>query len=162
MTPCYQRHELGPGIHTDIPHEHEGGAVNKSMAEVLSEHEVVDIDVLDGVRHCACGLAFQNEGHVNHQDDALTAAGFGPVKAAEAPEVRYVDTTTEKDVLDEVVARDAYVHLEAMDNNHWWLLVTSGGKSVHVNFYTKRAKISGHAEVEDADVPSAATIEADQ
>ncbi len=23
MTPCYQRHEIAPGIHADIPHEHD-------------------------------------------------------------------------------------------------------------------------------------------
>ena len=23
MSPCYTRHEIAPGIHTDIPHEHE-------------------------------------------------------------------------------------------------------------------------------------------
>ena len=22
MSPCYQRHEIAPGIHADIPHEH--------------------------------------------------------------------------------------------------------------------------------------------
>ena len=76
---------------------------------------------------------------------ALEAAA----RTAEPPIVRHVDLTTgETDELDEVVARNAYVHLEAMADNHWWLLVTAGGKSVHVNFYTKRAKISGHAEIE--------------
>jgi hypothetical protein len=67
-----------------------------------------------------------------------------------APEVRYVDLTTgEKHVLDEVVAKNASVHLEAMDDNHWWLGITAGGTTVHVNLYTKRAKIIAHAEVED-------------
>jgi hypothetical protein len=80
---------------------------------------------------------------------ALTAAGFGPVKAAAAPEIRYVDLTTgEKNVLDEVVAFNATVHLEAMDSNHWWMAITSGGETVHVNLYTKRAKIIAHAEVD--------------
>jgi hypothetical protein len=66
------------------------------------------------------------------------------------PEVRYVDLTTgEKNVLDEVVAQNASVHLEAMDDNHWWLGITAGGSTVRVNLYTKRAKIIAHAEVED-------------
>ena len=87
------------------------------------------------------------------------AAPLIAAKALEgaAPEVRYVDLTTgEKDVLDEVVARNAYVHLEAMDDNHWWMIITSGGQSVHVNLYTKRAKITAHAEVEHAETPAAA------
>lgn len=137
----------------------------KTMAEVLAEHSLLSHG-RTGTYACSdpdCGWQFRYRSRMDdlrrgvdvvalefaaHQADALTAAGFGPVKAAEAPEVRYVDTTTEKGVLDEVVARDAYVHLEAMADNHWWLLVISGGKSVHVNFYTKRAKISGHAECE--------------
>ncbi|MBT2594748.1 hypothetical protein [Arthrobacter sp. ISL-72] len=70
------------------------------------------------------------------------------VTSAEPPEVRYVDTDTEKEVLDEVVARNASVHLEAMDDNHWWMSITSGGEMIHVNLYTKRAKITAHAEVQ--------------
>jgi hypothetical protein len=66
-----------------------------------------------------------------------------------APEVRYVDLITGENVLDEVVAQNASVHLEAMDDNHWWLGITAGGTTVHVNLYTKRAKIIAHAEVED-------------
>lgn len=68
------------------------------------------------------------------------------------PEVRYVDLTTgEKHVLDEVVAFNATFHLEAMDSNHWWMAITSGGKTVHVNLYTaRRALILARADEEDA------------
>lgn len=69
-------------------------------------------------------------------------------KEQRAPEVRYVELDNGETELDEVVATNASVHLEAMDDNHWWLSVTAGGETVHVNFYTKRAKISGHAEVQ--------------
>jgi hypothetical protein len=67
-----------------------------------------------------------------------------------APIVRHTDLTTgEKDVLDEVVAHNAYVHLEVMADNHWWMIITAGGTSVHVNLYTRRAKITGTAELDD-------------
>jgi hypothetical protein len=48
--------------------------------------------------------------------------------------------------LDEVIAQNASVHLEAMADNHWWMLIQAGGKDVHVNLSTKRAKISAFAE----------------
>lgn len=78
----------------------------------------------------------------------LEADGWAKA-ASEAPEIRYaelVDGTTE---LDEVVARNAYVHLEAMSDNAWWLGIEAGGQMVHVNLWTKRAKITGRAEVDD-------------
>jgi hypothetical protein len=121
----------------------------KTMAEVLTAHgewrytNGAGTDIV-----CrACGEPVGNV--AAHQADALTAAGFGPVKAAAAPEIRYVDLTTgEKNVLDEVVAFNATVHLEAMDSNHWWMAITSGGETVHVNLYTKRAKIIANAEAD--------------
>lgn len=65
-----------------------------------------------------------------------------------APEVRYATLTSGEVELDEVVARNASVHLECMADNHWWMAITSGGKTVHVNLGTKRAKISATAEEE--------------
>ena len=130
----------------------------KTMAEVLAEHQWYDAttDNEDPAIGCTgCPEWFGSEYALDdgtfpaHQAAALSTAGFGPVRETQAPEVRYVELTNGETELDEVVARDAYVHLEAMDDNHWWLLVTSGGKSVHVNFYTKRAKISGHAEFDE-------------
>jgi hypothetical protein len=119
------------------------------MAEVLAEH-YIDITESnpDHIGRCVCGYTADpmNVSWDEHLEAALSAAGFGLVADAKAPEVRYATLTTGETELDEVVARNASVHLEAMDDNHWWLLVESGGKSVHVNFYTKRAKISGHAE----------------
>lgn len=98
------------------------------MAEVLAAHQR-DHGKRTLHQHCSCGWFGQVLGgdFTTHQVAMPTAAGFGPVKEAAPPEVRYVDTISEKNVLDEVVARDAYVHLEAMDDNHWWLLVTAGG-----------------------------------
>ena len=118
---------------------------HETMAEIIwvhIEHNGMDYDIAysRSVRRLAEDLTA-----------LLSAAGFGPVREAKVPEVRYATLTNGDTELDEVVASNAYVHLEAMDDNHWWLLVTAGGQSVHVNFYTKRAKISGHAEVEDAE-----------
>lgn len=62
------------------------------------------------------------------------------------PIVRHVELTSGETVLDEVVASDAMVHLECMADNHWWLLVESGGVRVDVNLGTKRAKINAIAE----------------
>ncbi len=56
-----------------------------------------------------------------------------------APEIRRNDDGT----LDEVVARDAVVHLEQMDDDHWWMCIESGGESVHVNLWSAvRPRIS--------------------
>lgn len=125
----------------------------KTMADVLAEHHEPDLD--GGYWYCPCGhdygIGLSNADIAGHQAATLSAAGFGPVQEAKEPEVRQATLTNGETELDEVVAFNAYVHLEAMDDNHWWLLVTSGGKSVHVNFYTKRAKISGHAEIEEAE-----------
>ena len=65
----------------------------------------------------------------------------------ETPEIRYATLNDGTVELDEVVARNANVHLEVMADNAWWLSIESGGQVVHVNFGTKRAKITGFAEV---------------
>ena len=36
--------------------------------------------------------------------------------------------------LDEVVARGAFVHLEQMAHDHWWMGLEAGGKYFHLNF----------------------------
>lgn len=43
----------------------------------------------------------------------------------------------EDKTLDEIVCDDAYVHLEQMDDNHWWMVVSDGKKKVHVNLMAK-------------------------
>ena len=111
----------------------------KSMAEVLNE--------ADDRWSKDVGVSTPTE-WADYIAEALSVAGFGRVADAKAPEIRYATLTNGETELDEVVATNAYVHLEAMDTNHWWLLVESGGQSVHVNFYTKRAKITGHAETD--------------
>lgn len=50
------------------------------------------------------------------------------------PEVRHNKNGT----LDEVVAHNAYVHLEQMDDDQWWLLVKSGGEEVRLWFSSKK------------------------
>lgn len=127
------------------------------MAEVLRAHTRRP-GTRDLAIHCECGwresilnMKSSKGSFAAHQADALASAGFGPPPSGSAPEVRHATLINGETELDEVIATNATVHLEAMDTNHWWLLVESGGKSVHVNFYTKRAKISGHAEIEDAE-----------
>lgn len=87
MTPCYQRHELAPGVHVDIPHEHEGVPV-KTMAEVIGAHAVAG---MSGGTHiaCRCNRAWVlHSEYREHLEAILTAAGFGPVKAAAAGALR--------------------------------------------------------------------------
>ena len=36
--------------------------------------------------------------------------------------------------LDEVVASGAFVHLEQMDHDQWWMAIEAGGKHVHLWF----------------------------
>lgn len=52
------------------------------------------------------------------------------------------------ETLDEVVCDGAFVHLEQMDFNQWWLVVTKGKKSVNV-WLTAKGRIN--AEYEDAE-----------
>lgn len=75
------------------------------------------------------------------------------VAAGRTPEVRYATLVNGETELDEVVARGASVHLEAMEDNHWWLAIEAGGQRWVVNLYTKRAKITAVAELEDEEVP---------
>jgi len=113
----------------------------KTMAEVIQE-------AIENTPYWIEGDPGTHQDPYANAAAALSAAGFGLVADAKAPEIRYATLTSGETELDEVVATNATVHLEAMDDNHWWLLVESGGETVHVNFYTKRAKISGHAEVD--------------
>jgi hypothetical protein len=66
----------------------------------------------------------------------------------EPPEIRHVTLDNGETVLDEVMACNASVHLEAMADNAWWLGIESGGQLVHVNLTTRRAKINGTVEVD--------------
>ena len=36
--------------------------------------------------------------------------------------------------LDEIVAHSAFVHLEQMAHDHWWMGLEAGGKRFHLNF----------------------------
>lgn len=47
--------------------------------------------------------------------------------------------------LDEVVCDGAYVHLEQMDYNHWWMAVEWQGKLFHINL-TAKGKINARCE----------------
>lgn len=41
--------------------------------------------------------------------------------------------------LDEIVCSDAFVHLEQMSDNNWWMAIEWQGKLFHVNFSSASA-----------------------
>jgi hypothetical protein len=47
-------------------------------------------------------------------------------------EIRYDDGK-----LDEIVATGCDLHLEQLSGNMWWMSVTAGGRTVHVNLSAK-------------------------
>jgi hypothetical protein len=106
----------------------------------MSRMEAVQklIDDLDEAR--ASGTVY-TYGMVQHRLVEIRDA-----QAPKAPIVRKVELVNGETVLDEVVAFEAMVHLECMADNHWWLLVESGGVRVDVNLGTKRAKIEATTE----------------
>jgi hypothetical protein len=55
----------------------------KTMAEVLTEHTRL-VGAVSGFESCRCGKWDRENVHSEHQAAMLTAAGFGPVKAAAA------------------------------------------------------------------------------
>ena len=59
------------------------------------------------------------------------------------PEIRRNDNGT----LDEIVAKNATIHLEQMHADQWWIGITSGGKTVNV--WLRRAKRLVVADVEE-------------
>jgi hypothetical protein len=46
--------------------------------------------------------------------------------------------------LDEIVAHGAFVHLEQMSHDHWWIGIEAGGKYFHVNFNVTDGRLSVH------------------
>jgi hypothetical protein len=60
----------------------------KTMAEVLTEHSVFEFDDESRLYRCRCRVWMADEDAADHQADALTAAGFGPGKAAAAGALR--------------------------------------------------------------------------
>lgn len=58
----------------------------------------------------------------------------------------------EDGTLDEIVAFDAFVHLEQMDSNQYWMSVTASG-TTHTIWLTARGKITASHEDEPAYVP---------
>jgi hypothetical protein len=47
--------------------------------------------------------------------------------------------------LDEIVCDGAFVHLEQMDSDHWWMAIEKDGRTIHVNFHA-RGKIRARCE----------------
>ena len=49
--------------------------------------------------------------------------------------------------LDEVVAGNAWFHLEQLNDNLWWMAITKGGETVHVKLFARgKIKASFHRE----------------
>jgi hypothetical protein len=129
----------------------------EGIAKLLGEHGQFAYNPKVAAYVCDCGLMFFIPAEDAEGDDSLMWK-FAKHQAAvvdawlagqgEPPEIRHVTLDNGETVLDEVVARDASVHLEAMADNAWWLGIESGGQLVHVNLTTKRAKIDGTAEVD--------------
>jgi len=46
--------------------------------------------------------------------------------------------------LDEIVAEGAFVHLEQMCHDHWWMGIRAGGKHFHLNFGVKDGRLWVH------------------
>lgn len=64
-------------------------------------------------------------------------------------EVRYATLDNGAEVLDEVVAKAASVHLEAMSESCWLLILEwADGTRLDVTLHTKRAHIHGRAELD--------------
>lgn len=55
--------------------------------------------------------------------------------------------------LNEIVAFGAFVHLEQMDSNQYWLMITAG-ETDHVIWLTARGKITASYEPEPACIPT--------
>lgn len=64
-----------------------------------------------------------------------------PIKTNWPLEVRRNDDGS----LDEIVCDNAFVHLEQMDGNAWWMRVTWGNRSVDV-WFSARGKITARAQ----------------
>lgn len=63
------------------------------------------------------------------------------------PREPWVVRLNDDGTLDEVCAHGAFVHLEQMDDDQWWLGIDVGGRSLHVNLWTKRnTRIHARAE----------------
>lgn len=62
----------------------------------------------------------------------------------------------EDGTLDEIVAKQCVVHLEQMDDKHWWLGIYDGDSEVvHVEFFGCRiAKITNHTRNRTTDAPT--------
>jgi len=46
--------------------------------------------------------------------------------------------------LDEIVARGAYLHLEQMTHEHWWMGISAGGKYFHLNVRIEDGRLAVH------------------
>lgn len=48
----------------------------------------------------------------------------------------------EDGTLDEIFAEATHVHVEQMDDSHWWIgVILASGETLHINFWTPRTRI---------------------
>jgi hypothetical protein len=43
--------------------------------------------------------------------------------------------------LDEVLAQGAFIHLEQMDHDRWWMGIEAGGKYFHLGFKMRKGRL---------------------
>jgi hypothetical protein len=61
--------------------------------------------------------------------------------------------------LDEIVARNASIHLEQLDFDSWWMGIEAGGKYFHLNFQVNNGKLD--VDLSDQDDENAESWEGD-
>ena len=91
-----------------------------------------------GASHCAC----------MHD---LSGFGWSGGVGSENPIIRYAEMPDGPE-FDEFIAHDARVHFEVMGDAQFWLMVTVGERSWHINCGAKSARAKGYASCEE-DVP---------
>lgn len=75
----------------------------------------------------------------------MRSQGGGEVNSSSLRSDPLVRFTRHNGDFDEVVADGAAIHIERMNDGHIWMVISSGGKTLTLNFYTSR--LSKHIAV---------------
>ena len=65
------------------------------------------------------------------------------------PEIRYADMGGGRIDFDEFLATGCDIHFEAMGDAQWWMSVTVGERTWHLNWGAKNSRAQGFAIVEE-------------
>lgn len=72
----------------------------------------------------------------------------------------FVEVRTNDDgTLDEVIARDCYVHIEQLSASSWWIGLSKNGEHQHTVIYTDRARVAGMTEWAGSEKGEAARLD---